>query len=760
MGRIRLRGQPQQILLKHWPRIAVSLIPLFLALLHAVGVLPMGVLNRLDDIIYDARLRATMPRTLDERIVIIDVDEKSLAQIGQWPWSRNHLAKLVDELFERQHISVAGFDMVFAEHDHSSGLENLRELAQTELRDDAAFQAQLQRLEPTLDRDQQFAQALNQRPVVLGYYFTADRDGRKSGVLPQPVMQADALLGRRIEMTEWTGYGSSIPQLAAAAPQAGFFNALTDSDGVVRAIPLIAKYQGQYYESLALAMFRLLTGLPRVEPGFPSERFLRRDYPRLENVRLKREDGKVLGIPVDDRVATLVPYRGPGGVAGKSFRYYSATDVLHGRLPPNALKDKIVLVGTTTPGLMDLRVTPVNEAYPGVEAHANLIAGMIDGNLPIKPDFTIGFEVVMLILSGLVLALGLPTLSPQRALALSSGVILGLVGLNLGLFISQGIVLPMASSLVMAFATFAVNMSYGYLVESRSKRELAHLFGTYVPPELVDEMVKDPDSYSMQATERELTVMFCDMRGFTRLSEELEPLQLQALLNTVFSRLTQIIRSHRGTIDKYMGDCVMAFWGAPVETPNHADLAVSTALAMIREVGLINREHQARGLPAIGVGIGLHTGQMMVGDMGSDMRRSYTVIGDAVNLGSRLEGLSKAYGCEIIASETTRRQAPNFIWQELDRVRVKGREQPVSIYRPEAAGHSVLPEKVTELTAWSGFLRAYRAQNWEQCDVYLLNLIRLDAKNYLYQLYSQRLALRKSLPLDPSWDGITDFETK
>jgi len=300
-------------------------------------------------------------------------------------------------------------------------------------------------------------------------------------------------------------------------------------------------------------------------------------------------------------------------------------------------------------------------------------------------------------------------------------------------------------------------------VESRSKRELANLFGTYVPPELVDEMVKDPDSYSMQAAARELTVMFCDMRGFTRLSEGMEPTQLQALLNTVFSRLTRIIRAQRGTIDKYMGDCVMAFWGAPVETPDHAALAVTTALEMAREIQAINHDHRTQGLPEIGVGIGLHTGNMCVGDMGSDVRRSYTVIGDAVNLGSRLEGLSKVYGVEIIVSETTRRLAPGFLWQELDRVRVKGKEQAVTIYRPLAStGPSDPPgtEKSTELMAWNSLLKAYRAQDWEQCDLYLMNLLRLDAQNYLYQLYAKRVASRRELPFDPTWDGTTDFETK
>jgi adenylate cyclase len=744
-------------LARHWPRIAVTLIPVLFALLHSGGVLRLDVLQRLDDIIYDGRLRATMPQTLDERIVVIDIDEKSLAQVGRWPWSRNRLAAMVDELFARQQVALLGFDVVFAEADESSGLKRLDQLAEGELKSQTGFTDSLAQLRPSLDYDGLFARALEQRPVVMGYYLTSDRDGRTSGRLPTPVMAADALQGRPIRFTRWDGYGANIEPLARAAPMAGFFNSITDTDGVVRSIPLVAEYGGQFYESLSLAMFRMLTGLPQVEPGFPQERFLGKNYQGLESILLK-QSGKTLAIAVDDRVATLVPFRGRGGARGGSFQYISAVDLLEGRLAPGNLKDKIVLVGTTAPGLLDLRVTPVGETYPGVETHANVMSGLLDGKIFVKPDYAVGYEVVLLVVSGLLLAFALPLLSAVRAVALSLVVVAALVGLNLWLYLGYGLVLPLATALVMAITAFGLNMSYGYFVESRSKRELAHLFGTYVPPELVDEMVKDPDSYSMAASAKELTVMFCDMRGFTQLSENMEPTQLQALLNGVFSRLTGLIRTNRGTIDKYMGDCVMAFWGAPVDTPDHARLAVKTALEMVSAVRTINDEHRARGLPEIGVGIGINTGTMCVGDMGSDIRRSYTVIGDAVNLGSRLEGLSKVYGVEIVVSEFTRGLAPEYIWQELDRVRVKGKEQAVSIFRP--LGVAADTDTVAEVKRWGLALKAYRTQDWDACDVQLLNLQRLNAKNYLYQLYAERVASMRLLPFDPEWDGATSFESK
>lgn len=745
--------------LKHWPRIAVTLLPLVFALLHAVGAVRLGVLQHLDEIIYDSRLRATMPNTLDERIVIVDLDEKSLAEIGRWPWSRNKLAALTDELFDRQQVSLLGFDVVFAEADESSGLKRLTELAQKEFRGQAGFAAQVEQLRESLDYDQVFARALEKRPVALGYYLTSDREGRASGVLPEPVMDKSDLLGRQVPFTSWDGFGSNIEQLAKAAPMAGFFNPVIDGDGVVRSLPLVAEFKGQYFEALSLAMFRMLAGLPEVKPGFPKDRVLGRNYHRLESIDLHK-DGKVLSVPVDDRVSVLIPFRGRGGASGGSFKYISASDVLARRLPAGALKDKIVLVGTTAPGLVDLRVTPVGETYPGVEAHANVISGLLDGKVMVKPDYSVGYEVVILVIAGLLLALALPALSAPLAVLMSSVTILAVMGVNFWLYWSYGLVLPLASALTMVVTAFGLNMSYGYFVESRSKRELANLFGTYVPPELVEEMVKDPDSYSMKATSRELTVMFCDMRGFTKMSEKMEPLQLQHLLTGVFTRLTSIIRGNRGTIDKYMGDCVMAFWGAPVETADHAHLAVKSAMEMSNAVREINQDHRARGLPEIGIGIGLNTGVMCVGDMGSNIRRSYTVIGDAVNLGSRLEGLSKTYGLDIVVSETTRRLATGYAWQELDSVRVKGKEQAVAIFWPMAPKDRLSPEAATELKTWKTFIKAYRAQDWDQCDMLMLNLLRMNEKRYLYQLYSERVASMRLLPFDPAWDGATNFETK
>lgn len=748
---------------RHWRRIVLSLLPLVVVFLHSSGVAQMAALNRLDAMMYDVRLRATMPRTLDERIVIVDIDEKSLAELGRWPWSRQKMASLTQSLFGHYQIALLGFDVVFAEADDSSGLKQLQALARSHLSGDAGFVAHLAQLAPALDYDRLFAESLVDRPVVTGFYFNNDPAGRTSGVLPAPVMTGQDLGKPTNAITQWRGFGANLPILAQAAPTAGFFNSLTDLDGVVRSLPLVARYADHYYESLSLAMFRRLTGMPQVTPGWTAAAPDAPDRVALQQIVLRWPD-KSFSIPVDERGAVWVPYLGDGGPQGGSFNYVSASDVLAGRVSPEQLKGKVVLVGTTATGLVDLRATPVAATFPGVEVQANALASLLDRRFLVRPPYAEGYEAMLVLLLGLVLAFALPLLRAPMAVATGVGLVVALVMLNGWLYVSYGLVWQLAPVLTMTVAVFGVNVGYGYLMASRSRRELIALFGTYVPPELVQEMIKDPDRYTMRAKSEELTVMFCDMRGFTRMSEQMDPVQLQQLLNHVFSELTQLIGANRGTVDKYMGDCVMAFWGAPVASPAHAQLAVKTALQMTQALGRINQAHQGAALGHvgldIGLGIGLNTGQMCVGDMGSNIRRSYTVMGDAVNLGSRLEGLSKTYGVSIVVSQATQSLATDYAWQELDWVRVKGRQQAITVLTPVALKTDLTPAQSTELALWATFLAAYRAQNHVTCDDLLAQLLQLDATKPLYKLYAERIAARRGHPIDPGWDAITNFETK
>ena len=738
---------------QHWPRIAITLLPVLLALIHAAGVYRFPFVEQLDLSIYDVRLRATMPRTLDPRVVIVDIDDPSLQELGQWPWSRNKLAALATELIDRQQAAVLGFDVMFAEPDGSSGLSALRQIASGPLREVPGFKEQVDQLAPELDNDAIFANVLKGRPVALGYYFTQTEQPRGKGWLPSPVFSLDAFPPGQERATSWNGFGGNIAPLADATSHAGFLNVLidTDGDGSVRAAPALAKYDGTaakagYYESLGLTMYRMVDGMPPLVVA--------------NGDLVLASGGSRLRIPIDAKGSMLVPYRGPGGAHGGSFRYVAAADVLNGKLAAGELKGKIVLVGATAPGLQDLRSTPVGAAFPGVEVHANIISALLDRRLPEKPDYAAGYSVVVITLAGLVLAFGLSIVSAARAVLIGAATVAAVVGLNTWLCVSAGLALPLAAVLVMCALAFVLNLSWGYFVEARERRNLAQLFGTYVPPQLVQEMLASPGRYSMRAVSKELTVLFCDMRGFTEISEGMAPTELQQFLNSVFSRLTEIISAHRGTIDKYMGDCVMAFWGAPVDTPDHADLAVAAALEMAAAVHAINDAHRASGQPAISVGIGINTGVMSVGDMGSAVRRSYTVVGDAVNLASRLESLSGIYGAEVVVSNATRRAAPAFVWQELDRVRVKGKAQSVSIFAPLGRAGSADTLDSEHLNVWQQVLAAYRAQDWASGRRLLTPLLASGVKKVLYQLYAERLASMAFRPKDPDWDGATRFESK
>jgi len=740
---------------KNLIRIALGLLLSLLFLGHAARIYQIPLLNTLDAFVYDTRLRLTTAGGIDERIVILDLDEKSLAEVGRWPWGRDKLATLVTRLFDNYGVAVLGFDVVFAEPDNSSGLKSLENIGSTELKNDPAFHSALKSLRGPLDFDRRFAEALRGRPVVLGYYFTNLEAAHKNGALPEPVIQSGTFKGKNIAFTTWSGYGANLPEFQKSAVHAGHFNPIIDFDGISRRVPMLVEHEGKYYDALSLAMVRLLLRNPPLTPGYPEQGALgSRNYTGMEWLDLSTERGR-LRIPVDENAASLIPYRGAQG----SFRYLSAADALAGRLKPEQLQGKIVLLGTTAPGLMDLRSTPVGSTYPGVEIHANLVAGILDGTIKQKPSYVLGAEVLLLVLCALLLALLLPALSPLYASLLALGTLSAVVALNFWLW-SAGLVLPLASTFSAIVVLYALNMSYGYFVESRSKRQFADLFGQYVPPELVDEMARDPERYSMEGKNEELTVLFSDVRGFTSISEGLDPKELTHLMNEYLEAMTQVVRKNRGTLDKYIGDAIMAFWGAPVADTNHAQHAVKTALEMQRELRKLDEPFKARGWPALHIGVGINSGTMTVGDMGSKVRKSYTVMGDAVNLGSRLESITKQYGVGIIVSETTRAAVKDLVYRELDRVRVKGKDAPVGIFEPLGSLTDLDKATQDELKLWNRALRLYRAQDWDQAELQLYNLSRISPERYLYQLYTRRIALHRANPPGDAWDGVTVFETK
>ncbi len=648
----------------HLAIIAIAIV----FVLHGLHFWRIPYLDRLDAWIYDARLLSGAKQTAHPDIVIVDIDESSLTAFGRWPWARDTTAALVKRLTVHQQAAAVGFDMVFAE-------------AESPVTDLA------------------LATAIQGQPVVLGYYLTSDRSSHTSGQLPSPVLTKS---NRDFQITSWSGYGANLAQLTESAPQSGFFNAISDPDGVIRSAPLLAEYQGQYYESLSLALYRrYLTStstkaeLPSISPHFASDD---PQYRHLDAVRLTTGQ-RTQDIPVDDTVTKLIPYRGAGGYgdgSGRSFRYISAADVLLGKLPAGSLAGKVALIGSSTPTLEDLRVTPWGGAFPGVEVQANALAGLMDGRGPGRPDYALGFDLFQLSVLALILLIFLPRLSALWSVALAVFLSSLVWFTHRYLFTSHDLALPSAASFALIACAFVVRVSEGFFIEGQRRRKLTRLFGSYVAPKWVSRMVRSGDDYSMQANNQVLTVMFCDMRGFTRLAGTLPPIALQALLNDIFNRLSHVIQAHGGTIDKYMGDCVMAFWGAPEVQHDHALRAVRCAVALQAAIASYNTERANSALTSdtlVEMGIGLNTGLMCVGDMGSSIRRSYTVVGEAVNLASRLEGLCKTYNQAFIVSAATKAAATeqgfSGLWLELGLAKVAGSDVPIPIFTMSPSPSSV-----------------------------------------------------------------------
>jgi adenylate cyclase len=511
----------------------------------------------------------------------------------------------------------------------------------------------------------------------------------------------------------------------------------------------LIKHNDQYYDSLGLAIVRTFLDNPPLLPEFASLG-AGKNYAGLESLKLGKQH-----IPVDDEVSAYVPYRGEQ----KSFEYVSATDVLTNKALASSLKDKIVLVGTSAPGLNDLRSAPMQKFYPGVEVHANLIAGILDNSIKQRPAYTNAVELLLLLAAGLLLAFSLPILNPLKATLMTFAVLIAVLLINFFAWQSANLILPIASLLFMIGLIYLVNMSYGFFVESRSKRQLAGLFGQYVPPELVDEMSKNPEKVNMEPDNREMSVLFTDIRGFTSISEGLNPQQLSEMMNEILSPMTQIIHQHRGTVDKYMGDAIMAFWGAPLADNNHAQHALKAAMDMAAALKKLNEKFATKGWPAIQMGIGVNCGTMAVGNMGSSFRMAYTVMGDNVNLGSRLEALTKNYGVGIIVSEYVKAQTHDMVYRDLDAVRVKGKEAPVTIFEPLGAETEVSQEQLNALKLHQQALKLYRNQQWDLAEMQWINLQNSQPHD-LYALYIERIQLFRKIPPAKNWDGVYNFETK
>jgi len=725
----------------------VGLLLLFIAIwlqVTHVGIV-VHFIDRLEDLAYDLQLRAkllTQNTPLKTTIAIVDIDDKSLSAEGRWPWSREKLAALVTRIQQDGAVVIA-FDVIFPEQQSNVATDVIHELEKENLITQQLKPA-LEKISPLFDEDTKFAQSLKQIDSVLGISFLPTKD--REGALSAPIAKLDSPQEKQLGFIDAPGVIGNTPVLQTAAKSAGFVNVFPDDDGVIRHVPVLIRFQDALYPSLALEAVRvyLLSDIHLVTASYGHE---------LELEGIKIGDNV---IPTNADAEVIVPFRGPSF----TFPYYSATNVLHNKIPDNALTGKIVFIGTSATGLGDLRATAIQSIYPGVEVQATIADGILNHTFPYKPAWVKGLEIFMTVLLGLIFVFTFPYLGP---LILSLVIILTpiiLIFANSYLWEKTGLIIsafiPMSLTVILAI----INIIYGYLFETRKRERLKEMFGQYVPEKHIDEMLTSSGEYGLLGDDRDMTVLFADIRNFTSISEPLTAAQLKEMLNEFLTSMTEIIFTHQGTIDKYVGDLVMAFWGAPLKDKRHAQHAIAAAVDMQAAVEKLKPVFAEKNWAEINIGIGLNSGIMSVGDMGSKFRRNYTVLGDAVNLASRLESLTKFYGAKIMVSESTQTHSKNFIFRKADRVRVKGKKNGVEIY--EVLGHlkMLTPELKNELDLYHTALEDYFHQRFEKARVILTELNQAQPQVKLYSLYLSRIEEFTENPPASDWDGIYTHATK
>jgi adenylate cyclase len=691
-------------------------------------------------------------------VALVAIDEKSLDELGRWPWPRVRMAQLLDALVKYE-AKVVGFDIVWAEPDENSELKSLSALKQkmNELKlTNRDLEKYLSQAIQKADTDRTLADSLaRSRRAVLGYFFHffAKEDlPQEKKQLPQDLpplstynwVKYSSQAAAKVPLFEATYAEVNIPVIAEAAEGAGYFNIIPDRDGTVRWIPLVIKYQDKHYCALSLAVLqKFLNNSPLV---------LRLAEFGVEEIRLGD-----LFIPTNEEGRMLINYRGPQ----KTFPHYSATDVIHGRVPVNAFRGKIVLVGATAIGIYDMRVTPFDRVFPGLEVHANVIDTILKQQFLYRPNWVALFDLLAIIVLGLILGIILPKVKALWGALIGISLIFAFLLTSYQLFQKQGIWVNMTYPLFNLVLTYLMITGYRYMTEERERKKVRGAFQYYLNASVVEQMLKDPEKLKLGGEKKDLTVLFSDIRGFTSISEHMTPERLVKFLNEYLTKMTDIVFKYDGLLDKYMGDAIMAIWGAPLDQSDHPLRACYTALEMVEELRLLQQKWATEGMPRMNIGIGINAGPMVVGNMGSERRFDYTVMGDSVNLGSRLEGLNKLYGTNIIISEMTyERVREEILGRELALVRVKGKDQPVKIYELLSRRAKSLPEQKALAEEFQAALGEYRNRNWETARKIFQSILERYPADGPARLYVERCQTLEKTPPPEDWDGVYTMTTK
>ena len=691
------------------------------------------------------------PRVAEQRpVVIVDIDEESLRKLGQWPWPRTRVAEIIDRLTQLGAAAI-GFDVVFAEPDRLS--PSVAADVYTTL--DEETRAKLRALP---SNDQIMADVLRRSRVVLG----------ESGLpVPVPVPRAEgqpapvgvASLGSDPTpfLFSFPGLLRNIDTLDTAAAGRGLFNVIPERDGIVRRVPMVMLAQDTVVPSLSLEMIRVATGTNTI--------MTRADTAGIKSVAVPEAR---LEFPTDRNGRLWLHFS-----LHDQARFVSAADVLEGRVTADRVAQRLILIGTSATGLLDQKTTPVDPAMPGVEVHAQILESILANATLAAPSYAVVVELGAALLLGVAIIVLAPILSPALLLLFGAAFVSLLVGTSWYYFTQQKLLLDFTFPLLSSLLIYLTLVFTNFVKEQAQRRQIRSAFGQYLSPALVEQLAQSPERLVLGGEQRDMTIMFSDVRGFTTISEiyKDDPQGLTALMNSFLTPLTNAIIDRKGTIDKYMGDAIMAFWNAPIDVPNHELNACEAALDMLDRVAVLNRDREAAAKESnalfvpIQIGVGINTGKCVVGNMGSDLRFDYSVLGDSVNLASRLEGQCKSYGLPIIiGSRTAGIVKDKFALLELDFIAVKGKKEPEVVYALVGRENMINSERFERWREINmRMLSRYRDRDWEAALGAIEEGRTADQErrfDTLYQVYAERIRTFQTTPPPDDWNGAYALDTK
>ena len=707
---------------------------------------------RLRSLVFDSYQRLS-PRAFDPSLPvrIVDIDEESLKQVGQWPWPRTVLADLVNKLAANGAAAI-GFDIVFPEADRMSPANTLRFWPKSD-----ALASLREEVEKLPSNDQILAEAVGNAPIVLGFIAT-----------PQGTSIPETKAGfahggddPKLFAPYYPGAAASLKELQEKAQGAGVLNWIPEHDQIIRSMPMVIRVGDTLYPSFAADMLRLAQGASTYvvkSSGASSEKAF----------------GEKTGIVAIKVGEFEVPTEANGQMwirftPDSKDRYLPAWKVLNGEISGEAIQGRILIIGTSAAGLLDLRATPLEASVPGVSLHAQAIEQILQGAFLQRPDFATPAELFYILVLGTLIAVLIYRLGAAGSAVLGGIAVTAVIGISWYAFDAFGWLVDPIYPAIALTAIYLAGSLFMFLRTEHERNRVRHAFSHYMAPALVERLAGDPSQLKLGGESRDMTLLFSDVRGFTTISEGLEAEELTRFLNSLFTPLSNIILEEQGTIDKFMGDAVMAFWNAPLDDSAHPSHACNAALRMMREMKLLNEswrgEAEAKGKPfePVRLGIGLNTGICCVGNLGTETRFDYSVIGDNVNVASRLEGQSKTYDVGAVVGESTTARAPDFAFLELDLLKVKGKTAATRVFAllgDSALKHSqnfiALSERHKE------FLARFRAQNWDEAEALSRECQKMNSSSLdrLYALYRERIAFFRINPPPSQWDGTAEALSK